>query len=118
MRPQINLGFPPREEIDNIIQNQCSGLKKEVDRLIDLFWVLCSKNKNIGAVAPRDVIYLFGWAAKLSEFEASGGSKALAEARTDCPYLLQKEQSYTGIKPEHLEQAFHKLFNNGTVQKI
>lgn len=118
MRPQINLGFPPREEIDNIIQNQCSGLKKEVDRLIDLFWVLCSKNKNIGAVAPRDVIYLFGWAAKLSEFEASGGSKALAEAWTDCPYLLQKEQSYTGIKPEHLEQAFHKLFNNGTVQKI
>ena len=88
MRPQINLGFPPREEIDNIIQNQCSGLKKEVDRLIDLFWVLCSKNKNIGAVAPRDVIYLFGWAAKLSEFEASGGSKALAEARTDCPYFV------------------------------
>jgi MoxR-like ATPase len=114
MRPQIKLDYPSREEIDNIIRNQCAGMKKEVDRLIDLFWVLCSESNNIGTIAPRDAIYLFGWAAKLSEFEASGGSKALEEAHIDHPYLLQKEQSYTGIKPEHLKQAFHKLFNNGS----
>jgi MoxR-like ATPase len=113
LRPQINLGYPPREEIDNIIRNQCTGTKNEVDRLIDLFWILCSENKNVGAIAPRDAIYLFGWAAKLSAFEASGGVKALGDAQFDHPYLLQSEQSFTGIKPEHLEQAFHKLFNNG-----
>ena len=118
MRPQINLGYPPREEIDNIIRNQCTGTKIEVDRLIDLFWILCSENKNVGAIAPRDAIYLFGWAAKLSAFEASGGVKALGDAQLDHPYLLQSEQSFTGIKPEHLEQAFHKLFNNGSGQIV
>jgi MoxR-like ATPase len=111
MRPQINIGYPPREEIDSIIRNQCKGMKKEVDRLIDLFWVLWMEYGGSSVtIAPRDAIYLFGCASKLSAFESSGGSKALGEARTDRPFQLQDEQSYTGIKPEYLEQAFHKLF--------
>ena len=111
MRPQINIGYPSREEIDNIIRNQYKGMKKEVDRLIDLFWVLCSEyGGSAGTIAPRDAIYLFGWASKISAFEFSGGSKALKEAGAGNLYRLHEEQSYTGVKPEHLEQAFHKLF--------
>jgi hypothetical protein len=114
MRPQINIGYPPKEEIDNIIRNQCKGVRKEVDHLIDLFWILWAENGgSIGAIAPRDAIYLFGWASKLSAFEMNGGSKALMEALPGQPYHLQGQQSFTGIKPEHLEKAFNKLFENG-----
>jgi hypothetical protein len=113
MRPQITVGYPPKEEIDNIIRDQCKGIKKEVDKLIDLFWILWTDHgEKIGAIAPRDAIYLFGWASKLSAFEKSGGTKALMDSRRDQPFRLKEENSYTGIKTEHLKQAFQKLFTD------
>jgi len=113
MRPQISIGFPPKEEIDNIIRDQCKGTRKEVERLIDLFWMLWLDNGGkIGEIVPRDAIYLFGWASKLSAFENAGGSKRLAEAQNDKPFRLLKEDLFTSIKPEHLEQAFMKLFSD------
>ncbi len=113
MRPQITIGYPPKEEIDNIIRDQCKGIKKEVDKLIDLFWILwMDHGGKIGAIAPRDAIYLFGWASKLSAFEMSGGTKALMGSRRDQPFRLGEEYSHTGIKPEHLKQAFQKLFTD------
>jgi len=113
MRPQIAIGYPPKEEIDNIIRDQCKGIKKEVAELIDLFWVLWTDyGGTIGAIAPRDAIYLFGWASKLSAFEQSGGPDSLFEARCDKPYQLNEEQNFNGIKPDHLKQAFQKLFSD------
>jgi hypothetical protein len=113
MRPQITVGYPPKEEIDNIIRDQCKGIKKEVDKLIDLFWILWTDHGGkIGAIAPRDAIYLFGWASKLSAFEMSGGTKALMDSRCDQPFRLKEEHSYTGIRPAHLKQAFQKLFTD------
>jgi Holliday junction resolvasome RuvABC ATP-dependent DNA helicase subunit len=118
MRPQINIGYPPKEEIDNIIREQCKGIKKEVDKLIDLFWILWIDNGGkIGGIAPRDAIYLFGWASKLSAFEKIGGTKALMESRQEQPYQLKEKNSYTGIKPDHLKQAFQKLFKEQPISK-
>lgn len=118
MRPQINIGYPPKEEIDNIIREQCKGIKKEVDKLIDLFWILWIDNGGkIGGIAPRDAIYLFGWAAKLSAFEKIGGTKALMESWQEQPYQLKEEHSYTGIKSDHLKQAFQKLFRERSISK-
>ena len=34
------------------------------------------------------------------------------EARSEKPYELKEERLYTGIKPEHLKQAFQKLFTD------
>lgn len=113
MRPRITIGYPPREEIDNIIRDQCRGIKKEVDKLIDQFWMLWLDNGGkIGAISPRDAIYLFGWASKLSAFETTGGQKKLMEAHSENPYHLKEEHSFTGIRPEHLKQAFQKLFTD------
>jgi hypothetical protein len=113
MRPQIQIGYPPKEEIDNIIRDQYKGIKKEIDKLIDIFWMLWTEYGGLtGEIAPRDAIYLFGWASKLSAFERTGGTKALMEARNEKPYELKEECLYTGIKPEHLKQAFQKLFTD------
>jgi len=113
MRPQISIGFPPKEEIDDIIRDQCKGTRKEVERLIDLFWMLwMDHGGKIGEIVPRDAIYLFGWASKLSAFENAGGSQRLAEAQNNKPFPLLKEDHYTVIKPGHLEQAFQKLFSD------
>lgn len=111
MRPQIHLGYPPREEIDMMIRNQCQGMNDEIDRLIDLFWILWVEYKGPNeAIAPRDAIYLFGWAAKLSAFEKQGGLQTLGNAGSAHPYDLQPDADYTGIRPEHLQQAFSRLF--------
>jgi hypothetical protein len=67
---------------------------------------------QIGAIAPRDAIYLFGWASKLSSFENTGGSSLLAEANNEKPFRLLNEDFTNLIKPEHLEQAFQKLFSD------
>ena len=113
MRPQISIGFPPKEEIDDIIRDQCKGTRKEVERLIDLFWMLwMDHGGRIGEIVPRDAIYLFGWASKLSAFENAGGSQRLSEAQNNKPFPLMKEDHYTIIKPGHLEQAFQKLFSD------
>jgi Holliday junction resolvasome RuvABC ATP-dependent DNA helicase subunit len=113
MRPQISVGFPPKEEIDSIIRDQCKGTRKEVERLINHFWMLWMENGGqIGAIAPRDAIYLFGWASKLSSFENTGGSSLLAEANNEKPFRLLNEDFTNLIKPEHLEQAFQKLFSD------
>jgi len=116
MRPRINLPYPSKQEIDNIIRDQCKGIRHEVDELIDLFWVLWLEyGGKIGVISPRDAIYLFGWASKLSAFENTGGCQALNEARQEKPFRLDLQNSACGISPENLKQAFKKLFT-GTPQ--
>ena len=115
MRPRINMDYPAKEEIDNIIRHQCKGIKNEVDKLINYFWVLWMNYKGkAGTISPRDAIYLFGWASKLSAFENNGGTDVLMGARLEKPYQLNWQHSFTGIRPEHLKQAFEKLFTDSS----
>jgi MoxR-like ATPase len=117
IRPQISIGYPAKEEIDNIIRNQYQGLKKETDQLINLFWMLWGEHtNNLGNIAPRDAIYLFGLASKLSAYDAAGGDTAYKEAKPGQPYEFPCEYSGAGIKPVHLERAFHKLFTDRSIQ--
>jgi MoxR-like ATPase len=117
MRPQINIGNPSKEEIDNIIRNQCRRTKSEIDPLIDLFWMLWKDHTGtLGNVAPRDAVYLFGLASKLSAYDASGGDVAYRDSNDGHSYRLPDESPVTGIRPVHLERAFHKLFTNRSTQ--
>ena len=117
LRPQIKMGYPTKEEIDSIIRNHCRGLKQETDRLIDNFWFLwIDYHGSATGISPRDVIYLFGWASKLSAFESSGGYDTLKNAQYNHLYQLPAEHSFTGIKPEQLEKAFRELFTDGLLK--
>jgi len=118
MRPQIHMGYPSKNEIDDLIRRQTPELKKEVDHLIDLFWILWTEfGGSIGEIAPRDAIYLFSLASKLKAFDGSGGPELLKNANEGFTMELPEEGAYTGIKPEHLEQAFHQLFTNRVAEK-
>ncbi len=113
MRPRLTLGYPSKEEIDNIIKHQCSLTDNEINELIDQFWILwLAYNGKTGSIAPRDAIYLFGLASKLSAFEQNGGTGALTEASRDNSYPLCLHNSFTGIRPEHLKKAFKILFTD------
>ena len=118
LRPRITLGYPPKEEIDNIIRDQCKGIRNEVDKLIDLFWAMwIDHGGKPGGISPRDAIYLFGWASKLSSFDQTGGTHSLMEASHEKPYDLDWQHSFTGIKPEHLKLAFKILFSDSFLIK-
>lgn len=118
MRPRITLSYPPKEEIESIIRDQCKGLRNEVDKLIDLFWVLwVGYGGKPGGITPRDAIYLFGWASKLSAFDNTGGTRSLLEASQEKPFNIDLQHSYTGIKPEHLKMAFNILFSDNSLIK-
>jgi AAA+ superfamily predicted ATPase len=118
LRPRITLSYPPKEEIDSIIRDQCKGIRNEVDKLIDLFWALWVEHGGKpGGITPRDAIYLFGWASKLSSFDQTGGTQSLMEASHEKPYDIDLQHSYTGIKPEHLKLAFKILFSDSFLIK-
>lgn len=118
MRPLITLRYPPKEEIDNIIRDQCKGIRNETDKLIDLFWALWTEHGGKpGAITPRDAIYLFGWASKLSVFDKTGGTGSLLESSQDKPFNIDLHNFYTGIKPEHLKMAFRIMFSDSFLIK-
>ena len=118
MRPRITINYPPKEEIDSIIRDQCKGFRNETDKLIDLFWALWTEHGGkAGGITPRDAIYLFGWASKLSAFDQTGGTRTLIEASNEEPFDIDLQQSYTGIKPEHLKLAFSILFSDSFLIK-
>ncbi len=118
MRPLITLRYPPKEEIDNIIRDQCKGIRNETDKLIDLFWALWTEHGGKpGGITPRDAIYLFGWASKLSVFDKTGGTGSLLESSQDKPFNIDLHNFYTGIKPEHLKMAFRIMFSDSFLIK-
>ena len=118
MRPRITLRYPPKEEIDNIIRDQCKDIRNEVDKLIDLFWALWTEHGGKpGGITPRDAIYLFGWASKLSIFDKTGGTGSLLESSQDKPFDIDLHNFYTGIKPEHLKMAFRIMFSDSFLIK-
>ena len=118
LRPRITLGYQPKEEIDSIIRDQCKEIRNEVDILIDLFWALWVEHGGKpGGITPRDAIYLFAWASKLSSFHQTGGIESLLMASHEKPYDLDLQHTYTGIKPEHLKLAFEILFSDNFLIK-
>jgi Holliday junction resolvasome RuvABC ATP-dependent DNA helicase subunit len=111
MRPRITVGYPSKEEIDHIIRKQCAGMEDEIDRLIDLFWVLWSENNgHTGQLAPRDAIYLFGLASKRASFESAGLAEVLEMGVIEQSFKLPVQQPGICIKPHHLRQAFSEMF--------
>jgi len=93
-------------------------MRNKVDKMIDLFWSLwVGHGGKPGGITPRDAIYLFGWASKLSAFDQTGGTQVLLDASHEKPFNIDLQHSYTGIKPEHLKLAFSILFSDNFLIK-
>ena len=111
MRPQINVGYPSKDEIDDILRRECDGLNSEVDDLIDLFWVMWREHTGqLGNIAPRDALYLFGLASRLSAIDETSEYAEHGNAISGFADTFPDKGLHTGISRVHLEMAFHKLF--------
>jgi MoxR-like ATPase len=103
MRPLIRVGYPGRREINAIVSARYAALNGNGGGLIDHFWELWQARNGQTPPTPRDSLYLFGYAAKLADFEA------LPEER---PLDLQAAAGAGRIGKGHLERAFDLFFEN------
>jgi MoxR-like ATPase len=111
MRPVIEVGYPPKEEIDQIISRQTSS-EPEIKKLLQTFWDLFTGIKH--PPSPRDAIHLFALAASLRDFDASGAEKKLNGAEPESRLALEQSMAGIAITPEHLNEAFQQLFKQGS----
>jgi MoxR-like ATPase len=104
LRPRIDVGFPPREEIDRIVKTRfprVGGLDRDSDRLLSLFWHLWRKERGDVPPSPRDTLYLFGLMLNLADADAASPDGSLS---------LEGGAIPANPTRKHLETAFQQLF--------
>jgi MoxR-like ATPase len=112
MRPVIKIGYPPRKEIDEIIQQQFENRINNLANLLELFWHRWDKKTTeIPPPTPRDAIAVFSMASSISEFEALNRHKKFNSKDHSEIYSLDNPGSQIPVKTEHLEKAMIELFN-------
>jgi len=109
LRPVIEVGHPPKEEVNQIISRQAAN-EPELEKLLQLFWDLFAGIKQ--PPSPRDAIHLFALAASLREYDRSGTQLKLNGNGVHAPSAVPegKPEPYP-ISTEHLGQAFRQLFH-------
>jgi MoxR-like ATPase len=111
MRPVIEVGYPPKEEINQIISRQTAH-ETQSEKLLQTFWDLFAGIQR--PPSPRDAIHVFALAASLRDYEISDAEKKLASDGVDGRFLLEPPLTESPITPENLSEAFRQLFRQGT----
>lgn len=111
MRPVINIGYPPRQEIEDIIRKQFNGRMENLSALVEKFWYLWDKKDSATKpLTPRDALAVFSLASSISDFELYNGNEKLrTEGKTD-KQALDATETQISVKCEHLEKAILELF--------
>ena len=111
MRPVIEVGFPPKEELDQIISRQAAS-EPEIKKLLQTFWDLFGRIKR--PPSPRDAIHLFALASSLRNFAASDAEKKIDGKKPAGHLRLDPPATLAAITPDHLNEAFEQLFMTAT----
>lgn len=101
MRPVIPVGYPPAEEINQMVRCRYGRLEKQVESLLNAFWSLWRQHSSSTPPTPRDVIYVFDLALNLADF-------ILLSRRT--PFPLDEGGIAPVLDSGCLEQAFRELY--------
>jgi MoxR-like ATPase len=103
LRPVIEVGFPPKEEINQIITRQ-SAEEVELEKLLEAFWDLFAGIKR--APSPRDAVHLFALATSLRDYDRLEYAKQIGGNGGGRPLMSDPPP----VTPEHLGEAFRQLF--------
>lgn len=103
LRPVIEVGHPPKEEINQIITRQ-SADEAELEKLLAAFWDLFAGIKR--SPSPRDAIHLFALATSLRDYDRLEYTRQIAGNGGGRPLLSDPPP----VTPEHLGEAFRQLF--------
>jgi MoxR-like ATPase len=111
MRPVIKIGYPPRQEIEEIIRLQFNGRMENLSALVEKFWYLWDKKGSSSTLlTPRDAIAVFSLASSISDFELYNSKrKHRTESKPD-ELVLDARETQISVKCEHLEKAIRELF--------
>lgn len=111
MRPVIKIGYPPRQEIEEIIQKQFSTRMENLNGLVERFWYIWDKKSTSGTpLTPRDAIAVFSMASSISDFESHNYYGRLGAAnQTDCT-ALEATTTQISVNYKHLEKAIAELY--------
>jgi MoxR-like ATPase len=109
LRPVIEVGFPPQQEINEIIARHIPS-EQNIAALLDVFWGLWAGAKR--PPTPRDAIHQLALASSLGDFDRIG---PINESNGDqSPLERQNSAAISGsVKTEHLREAFKQLFAQG-----
>jgi MoxR-like ATPase len=111
MRPVVQIGYPPRLEIDQIVARHFPGSQEHLKELADVFWVLWEQHAKDGKPpTPRDAIHLFALATSFSDVDALNGDVRSGSCDESSPLPLESRAEAPDLKPAHLEHAFQELF--------
>jgi len=111
MRPVIKIGYPPRQEIEEIIQRKFKKRMDNLDGLVERFWFMWDKKSaSSTTLTPRDAIAVFSMASSISDFESHNckGKLSITE-RTDI-YPLEASDAQISVTYTHLEKAISELY--------
>jgi MoxR-like ATPase len=104
LQPKITMGFPTREEIDQIVRRRVGRINQQDGdgtKLIRHFWQLWRKRRGEAPPSPRDVLQLFGLALGLADSAGVSPELLLAD---DAPVPAAT------LTSAHVEAAFEQLF--------
>jgi MoxR-like ATPase len=116
MRPVIPVGYPPREEIDQIVQKRFLRLQDRLAPLLERFWGLWRDHNSHTPPTPRDVIYVFDLALSLADYDALYGSDGRKRKEDGEAIRLDQGPVAPIIETKHLEYAFQEMFRRETPQ--
>lgn len=111
MRPVVQVDHPPKEEINQII-NQQTADEPHLQKLVALFWKLFAKIKH--APSPRDAVHLFALASSLRDYDLGMTARVYDSSHEDHGNPGMSEHADYPITETHLNEAFQQLFKQET----
>jgi MoxR-like ATPase len=109
MRPVITVGYPPRDEMDEIVRSRHhQRLKAQTDELLAVFWMEWERISPKTPPTPRDVVYTFDLALSLADFEVLrnfDGNGAAGEL----PLEPDESRRAQIVQAKHVERAIQEL---------
>ena len=111
MRPVIKIGYPPRQEIEEIIQRKFKSRMDNLDSLVERFWYVWDKKSVPGTtLTPRDAIAVFSMASSISDFESQNCSEKLRLGQKSDKSVLEATDAAISVTYNHLEKAITELY--------
>lgn len=111
MRPVIKIGYPPRQEIEEIIQRKFKSRMDNLDSLVERFWYVWDKKSTAGTtLTPRDAIAVFSMASSISDFESQNCSEKLRSGEKSDKSVLEATDAAISVTYNQLEKAISELY--------
>jgi MoxR-like ATPase len=107
LRPLIQVGHPPKEEINEIISKQVAD-EPQLEKLLASFWDLFGGIKR--APSPRDAVHLFALASSLRDYDLDETKRKVGGNGSGHRVLTEPADAAYPVTVEHLGEAFQQLF--------